>query len=56
MYAMCSPSKNWYYYCLVSKLCPTLHDPMDRSMPGFPILHFLSEFAQIHVCRVGDVI
>ena len=26
---------------------------MDCSMPGFPVLHYLSEFAQIHVHRVG---
>ena len=26
-----------------------LCDPMDCSMPGFPVLHYLLEFAQIHV-------
>ena len=25
--------------CSVTKSCPTLCDPMDCSMPGFPILH-----------------
>ena len=29
---------------------------MDCSMPGFPILHHLPEFAQTHVHRVGDAI
>ena len=29
---------------------------MDCSMPGFPILHYLPEFAQTHVHWVGDVI
>ena len=29
---------------------------MDCSMAGFPVLHHLPEFAQTHVCRVGDVI
>ena len=29
---------------------------MDCSTPGFPVLHYLSEFAQTHVCRVGDAI
>ena len=24
-------------------------DPMDHSMPGFPVLHYLPEFAQTHV-------
>ena len=29
---------------------------MDCSTPGFPILHHLPEFAQIHVLSVGDAI
>ena len=33
-----------------TKLCPTLCDPMDCSRTGFPVLHCLPEFAQIHVC------
>ena len=41
--------------CSVTKLCPTLCDPMDCSMPGFPVLHYLPEFAQTHVHRVSDV-
>ena len=32
----------------VARLCPTL-PPMDCSTPGFPALHYLPEFAQIHV-------
>jgi len=35
---------------------PTLCDPMDCSMPSFPVLHHLLEFAQIHVHWVGDAI
>ena len=31
-------------------------DPMDCSMPGFPVHHELPELAQTHVHRVGDVI
>ena len=27
---------------------------MDYSIPGFPVLHFLPEFAQIHLHWVGD--
>ena len=34
--------------------CPILCDPMDCSMPGFPVHHHLPEFAQTHVHRVGD--
>ena len=34
--------------CLVAKLCPTLRNPMDCSMPGFSVLHYhLLEFAQL---------
>ena len=42
--------------CLVAQACLTLWDPMDWSMPGFPVLHHLPEFAQTHVHWVGDVI
>ena len=42
--------------CSISRLCPTLWDPMDYSMPGFPVLHYLQEFAQVHVHWVGDAI
>ena len=34
---------------LVTQLCLTLWSPMDYCMPGFPVLHHLPEFAQIHV-------
>ena len=40
----------------VTQSCPTLCDPMDCSMPGFPVLHQLPEIAQIHVHRIGDAI
>ena len=42
--------------CLVAKSCPTLCDPMDCSTPGFPVLHYLPEFAEIHVHWVNDTI
>ena len=32
----------------------TLGDPMDCSMPGFPVFHHLLELAQTHVHWVGD--
>ena len=38
--------------CSVAKLCPTLCDPIDCSMPGFPVLCYLLEFAQTHVHSV----
>ena len=32
--------------CSVAQSCPTLCHPVDWSMPGFPVLHHLLEFAQ----------
>ena len=29
------------------KLCPTLCNPMNCSAPGFPVLHYLPEFAKL---------
>ena len=40
----------------VAQLCSTLCDPMDCSMPGFPVHHQLSELAQTHVHQVSDAI
>ena len=43
--------------CFLSKLQSlTLCDPMDCSTPGFPVLHYLPEFAQTHVHWVSDAI
>ena len=38
----------------VTQSGPTLCDPMNRSMPGLPVHHHLSEFTQTHIHRVGD--
>ena len=46
----------WSQFCSVAQSCPTLCDPMDCSMPGFPAYHQLSELTQTHVHQVGDVI
>ena len=43
-------------YCSVAKSCPTVYNPMDYSTPGSSVLHYLLEFAQIHVHWVGDAI
>ena len=40
--------------CSTAKSCLTLCDPMVCSMPGFPALHYLLEFAQTHVHWVND--
>ena len=42
--------------CSVTKLCPTLHNPMDCSTRGFPVPHHLPEFAQVHVHWISDAI
>ena len=34
--------------------CQPACDPMDCSMPGFPVHHYLPEFAQTHVHSVCD--
>ena len=40
----------------VPQWCPTLCDPMDCTMPGFPVHHQLPELAQTHVYGVSGAI
>ena len=40
----------------VVQSCPTLCDPMNRSMPGLPVHHQHPEFNQTHVHQVRDAI
>ena len=40
----------------VAQLCPTLHDPMNRSTPGLPVHHQLPDSTQTHVHWVADAI
>ena len=40
----------------VAQSCPTLCNPMNRSMPGLPVHHQLPEFTQTQVHRVSDAI
>ena len=40
----------------VAQSCPTFCDPMNRSTPGLPVHHQLSEFTQTHVHQVSDAI
>ena len=52
-----SPDKSHsVQFSSVTQLCPTLCDPMNRSMPGLPVHHQLLESTQTHVHRVGDAI
>ena len=41
---------------LVVQSYPPLGNPMDYCKPGFPLLHYLPEFAQTHVHWVSDAI
>ena len=40
----------------VAQSCPTLCDPMNRSMPSLPVHHQLPEFTQTHIHQVSDAI
>ena len=56
-----SPPKVWLkfcklIYCSIAQSYLTLHNPMDWSTPGFPVLHHLWELAQTHVHWVTDAI
>jgi len=37
-------------------MCLTLCNRKDCSTPGFPVLHYLLHFAQIHILGVSDAI
>ena len=43
-------------FSLVAQSCPTLCDPLNRSMPGLSVHHQLPEFTQTHAQRVGEAI
>ena len=52
---------NWvvmYIHSIISvaQSCLTLCDPMDCSMPGFPVHHRLLELTQTHIHWFGDAI
>ena len=40
----------------IARSCPTLCNPMNCSMPGFPVYHQLPEPTQTHVHCVSDAI
>ena len=40
----------------VAQLCPTLCHPMDCSMTGLPVPHYLPKFAQVHAHYISDAI
>ena len=45
-----------FYCCSGIQSCQTHCDPMDYSMPHFPVLHYFPKFASTYVCWVDDVI
>ena len=45
-----------YFACSVTKSCLTFCSPVECSMTGFPVLHYLPEFSQTHVRWVDDAI
>ena len=47
---------NNYQFSSVTQSCPTLWDPMNRSMPGLPVHHRLPEFTQTHIQQFSDAI
>ena len=51
---MSGESSSYCCCCSVVNLCLTLCDPMGCSSPGFPVLHYLPEFAQTHAPWVSD--
>ena len=58
-HAMTFPSrvdKPSVQFSSVTQSCPTLCDPMNRSMPGLPVHHQLLEFTQTHVHLVNDAV
>ena len=50
-----SPGES-FQFSSVAQLCPTLCDPMECSMLGFPVHHQLPELVQTHHHQVSDAI
>ena len=50
------PEKWGYWVQFSHSVVSNSFDPMDCSIPGFPVHHQLPELAQTHVHRVGDAI
>ena len=51
-----SISSSSVQFSSVTRSCPTLCDPMNRSTPGLPVHHQLPEFTQTRIHWVGDAI
>ena len=53
---LCFSASDWIYCCSVDQSSLILCDPMDCSIPGFPVLHQLLELTHTHIHWVGDAI
>ena len=49
-------TKSSVQFSSVTQSCPTLCNPMDCSMPDFPVHHQLLELSQTHIHWVSDII
>ena len=45
-----------FQFSSVAQLCLTLCNPMDCSMPDFPVHHELLKLAQTHIHQLSDAI
>ena len=45
-----------FQFSSIAQSCPAPCDPMDCSMPGFPVPHQVPELVQTYLHRVGDAI
>ena len=56
-YSSIHPSIHFFISCCsVAQSCLTLCNPMECSIPGFPLLHYLLEFALTQVHWISDAI
>ena len=48
-----SKHSKYIHFISIAQLCPTLCDPMDCSMPGFPVHHQLTPGAYLNSCPLS---
>ena len=39
--------------CSVTQACPTLCDPMDCGLPGFPVLHYILDLLKLMAIKLS---
>ena len=45
-----------FQFSSAAQACPTLCNPLDSSMPSFPVIHQLLDLVQTHVHQVSDIV